>query len=150
MDSPDVQLEKGNPDGQKPFEKQMDLIKNLITKETEEAVLLYIDETHIRSYHVLRSTWFKIGRQKRVLTFGRPAHVSVFGAVSVHDGDIVLYQAEAANATTFLDFLRLLKERYPNPDDGARLGPCSNGEGVFVRRRTMFSFPVSPALLSGA
>ncbi|WKA47694.1 winged helix-turn-helix domain-containing protein [Geobacillus zalihae] len=32
-------LAKGNPDEQKPFEKQMDLIKNLITKETEEAVL---------------------------------------------------------------------------------------------------------------
>ncbi|AMV11246.1 DDE endonuclease [Geobacillus thermoleovorans] len=34
--------------------------------------------------------------------------------MNVHDGDTVVHQAEAANATTFLDFLRLLKERYPN------------------------------------
>ncbi|MGG2973202.1 transposase [Geobacillus stearothermophilus] len=86
----------------------------MITKETEEAVLLYIDETHIRSYHVLRSTWSETGCQKRVPTFGYHAHISVFGAVNVHDGDTVLHQAEAANATTFLGFLRRLKERHPN------------------------------------
>ncbi|KAF0994836.1 hypothetical protein BJQ97_01484 [Geobacillus sp. TFV-3] len=34
--------------------------------------------------------------------------------MNVHDGDIVLHQAEAANAATFLDFLHLLKERHPN------------------------------------
>ncbi|MGG4021599.1 IS630 family transposase, partial [Geobacillus stearothermophilus] len=90
-----------------------DLIKkNLITKETEDAVLLYIDETHIRSYHVLRSTWSEVGRQKQVPTFGHHAHVSRFGAVNVHDGETVLHQTTAANAATFLDFLRMLKERY--------------------------------------
>ncbi|MED5042955.1 IS630 family transposase [Geobacillus stearothermophilus] len=75
---------------------------------------MYIDETHIRSYHVLRTTWSEVGRQKQVPTFGHHAHVSLFGAVNVHDGETVLYQAGAANATTFLDFLRVLKERYPD------------------------------------
>ncbi|MGJ3205782.1 transposase [Geobacillus thermoleovorans] len=86
----------------------------MITKETEDAVLLYIDETHIRSYHVLRSTWSEVGRQKQVPTFGHHAHVSLFGAVNVHDGETVLHQTTAANAATFLDFLRMLKERYPD------------------------------------
>ncbi|GAB6891397.1 hypothetical protein JCM14450A_24030 [Geobacillus stearothermophilus] len=85
--------------------------KNLIDPDF---VLLYIDETHIRSYHVLRTTWSEVGRQKQVPTFGHHAHVSLFGAVNVHDGETVLYQAGAANATTFLDFLRVLKERYPD------------------------------------
>ncbi|WP_318258054.1 transposase [Geobacillus thermoleovorans] len=86
----------------------------MITKDTEDAVLLYMDETHIRSDHVLRSIWSETGRQKRVPTFGHHAHVSVLGAVNVHDGDTLVHQAEAANAKTFLDFLRLLKERHPN------------------------------------
>ncbi|QNU19717.1 transposase [Geobacillus zalihae] len=73
-----------------------------------------MDETHIRSYHVLRTTWSEVGRQKQVPTFGHHAHVSLFDAVNVHDGETVLYQAGAANATTFLDFLRILKERYPD------------------------------------
>ncbi|AKU27034.1 MULTISPECIES: transposase [Geobacillus] len=68
----------------------------MITKETEDAVLLYIDETHIRSYHVLRSTWSEVGRQKQVPTFGHHAHVSRFGAVNIHDGETVLHQTTAA------------------------------------------------------
>lgn len=79
-----------------------------------DSVLLYIDETHIRSYHVLRTTWSEVGRQKQVPTFGHHAHISLFGAVNVRDGETVLHQAGAANATTLLDFLRVLKERYPD------------------------------------
>nr|WP_286173373.1 transposase [Geobacillus sp. E263] len=79
-----------------------------------DSVLLYLDETHIRSYHVLRSTWSEVGRQKQVPTFGHHAHVSLFGAVNIHDGETVLHQTTAANAATFLDFLRMLKERYPD------------------------------------
>jgi transposase len=65
---------------------------------------------------VLRSTWAERGRQKRVPTLGHHAHVSLFGAVHVSEGaegNVVLHLAEFANATTFLDFLRVLKERYP-------------------------------------
>jgi len=79
-----------------------------------DSVLLYIDETHIRSYHVLRTTWSEVGRQKQVPTFGHHDHISLFGAVNVHDGETVLHQAVTTNATTFLDFLRVLKERYPD------------------------------------
>ncbi|ASS98128.1 IS630 family transposase [Geobacillus thermocatenulatus] len=86
----------------------------MITKETEDAVLLYIDETHIRSYHVLRSTWSEVGRQKQVPAFGHHAHVSRFGAVNIHDGETVLHPTTAAHAATFLDFLRMLKERDPD------------------------------------
>ncbi|AEV17709.1 Integrase [Geobacillus thermoleovorans CCB_US3_UF5] len=61
---------------------------------------------------MLRTTLSEVGRQKQVPTFGHHAHISLFGAVNVHDGETVLHQAGAANATTFLDFLRVLKERY--------------------------------------
>ncbi|STO11882.1 Uncharacterised protein [[Flavobacterium] thermophilum] len=38
-----------------------------------DSVLLYLDETHIRSYHVLRSTWSEVGRQRQAPTFGHHA-----------------------------------------------------------------------------
>ncbi|WP_368667179.1 transposase [Anoxybacillus sp. MB8] len=45
----------------------------------------------------------------------RPScHVSLFGAVNIHDSETVLHQTTAANAATFLDFLRMLKERDPD------------------------------------
>ena len=76
-------------------------------------MLLYVDETHVRSYQVLRATWSEVGRQKQVPTFGHHAHISLFGAANVLDGEAVLHWVTAANATTFLDFLRIIQNRYP-------------------------------------
>ncbi|MBB6283618.1 IS630 family transposase [Geobacillus subterraneus] len=81
---PTYTLAKGDRDRQKHFEKQIDFIKNLMDPDT---VLLHLDETHIRSCHVLRSTWSKAGRQKQVPTFGHHAHASLFGTVNLHDGE---------------------------------------------------------------
>ncbi|WP_445613465.1 transposase [Geobacillus sp. YF-1] len=61
-----------------------------------------------------RTTWSEVSRQTQVPTFGHHAHVSLFGAVHVHDGKTVLQSAGTANATTFLDFLPALKERCPD------------------------------------
>ncbi|MEW5322803.1 hypothetical protein V2J23_11830 [Geobacillus thermoleovorans] len=54
---PTYTLVKGDRDRQKNVEKQIDFIKNLIDPDS---VLLRLDETHIRSYHVLRSTWSEV------------------------------------------------------------------------------------------
>ncbi|WP_236567312.1 hypothetical protein [Geobacillus sp. TFV-3] len=77
------------------------------------SVLLHLNETHIRSCHVLRSAWSEVGRQKQAPTFGHHVHASLFGAVNVHNGETVLHQTIAANAATFLDFLRMLNELDP-------------------------------------
>ncbi|MBW7650398.1 IS630 family transposase [Anoxybacillus sp. ST4] len=79
--------------------------------------MLYADETHVRAYQVLRATWAEVGRQKQVPTYGHHAHhahVSIFDAVDVQQGEIVLHRVPAANATAFLDFLHMLQEKYPN------------------------------------
>ncbi|MED0686211.1 IS630 family transposase [Anoxybacillus ayderensis] len=75
-------------------------------------VLLHVDETHVRAYQALRTTWAEVGNQKQVPSYGHHAHVSIFGAVDVQQGDVVFHRASSANAETFLDFLRLLKEKY--------------------------------------
>ncbi|ANB62386.1 IS630 family transposase [Anoxybacteroides amylolyticum] len=77
-------------------------------------VLLHVDETHVRAYQALRTTWAEVGNQKQVPSYGHHAHVSIFGAVDVQQGDVVFHRASSANAETFLDFLRLLKEKYPD------------------------------------
>jgi hypothetical protein len=52
-------------------------------------------------------------RQKQVPTYGHHTDVSLFGAVNVLNGGTIL-QRVAANATTFLDFLKILKNHDPN------------------------------------
>ena len=71
-----------------------------------------MDETHVRAYQALRTTWAEVGNQKQVPSYGHHAHVSIFGAVDVQQGDVVFHRASSANAETFLDFLRRLKEKY--------------------------------------
>ena len=106
---PTYKLVKGDPVLQAAFEKELEFIKKLIT---EEMVLLYVDETHVRAYQALRTTWAEVGNQKQVPRYGHHAHVSIFGAVDVQQGDVVFHRASSANAETFLDFLRLLKKKY--------------------------------------
>ncbi|WP_318256412.1 IS630 family transposase [Anoxybacillus flavithermus] len=71
-----------------------------------------MDETHVRAYQALRTTWAEVGNQKQVPSYGHHAHVSIFGAVDVQQGDVVFHRTSSANAETFLDFLRRLKEKY--------------------------------------
>ena len=71
-----------------------------------------MDETHVRAYQALRTTWAEVGNQKQVPSYGHNDHVSIFGAVDVQQGDVVFHRASSANAETFLDFLRRLKEKY--------------------------------------
>ncbi|WP_216366153.1 IS630 family transposase [Anoxybacillus sp. CHMUD] len=71
-----------------------------------------VDETHVRAYQALRTTWAEVGNQKQVPSYGHHDHVSIFGAVGVQQGDVVFHRASSANAKTFLDFLRRLKEKY--------------------------------------
>ncbi|ANB59113.1 DDE superendonuclease family protein [Anoxybacillus sp. B7M1] len=74
--------------------------------------MFYVDETHVRAYQAFRTTWAEVGNQKQVPSYGHHAHVSIFGAVNVQQGDIMFHRASSANTETFLDFLRLLKEKY--------------------------------------
>ncbi|QAV25720.1 transposase [Neobacillus thermocopriae] len=56
-------------------------------------VLLHVDETHVRAYQTLLTTWAEVGNQKQVPSYGNHAHVSIFGAVDVQQGDVVFHRA---------------------------------------------------------
>jgi hypothetical protein len=58
---PTYTLAKADPEKQRTFRREMDMIKN------EKTVLLYQDETHVRVYQSLHATWAKKGKQKQSL-----------------------------------------------------------------------------------
>ncbi|WP_277749754.1 transposase [Geobacillus thermodenitrificans] len=116
---------------------------------------MYADETHVRSYQLLRTAWSEVGQQKQVPTYGHHAHVSLFGAVNVFNGDTILHRAAAANATTFLDFLNILKDRYPNKLivlvlDNARIHHAKMVHDFLRQEGGMLSFPLSASVFATA
>jgi hypothetical protein len=54
-------------------------------------ILFYEDETHIRDYQALHTSWFLRGKQKQIPTYGRHASVTLFGAVNTQNGRLHLH-----------------------------------------------------------
>jgi len=75
-------------------------------------IMLYEDESHIRSYQALHSTWAETGKQRQIPTYGHHAHVTLFGTVNADDGDFFCLPSETCDAQAFLDFLTHVLERY--------------------------------------
>ncbi|OKL36747.1 IS630 family transposase [Domibacillus mangrovi] len=75
-------------------------------------MLLYQDETHIRSYQSLRATWSQSGVQMKVPTYGHHAYVTVFGTVEVGTGKIVTSITSKGKQEQFLEFLQWLLKEY--------------------------------------
>src|SRR3954454_25171349 len=75
---------------------------------TNELVFLYEDESHIRDYQALRSTWSVKGKQKQIPTYGHHAAVSLFGCVNIQNGEFFCMETDYCNAQTFLAFLHYI------------------------------------------
>ncbi|EJP81739.1 transposase [Bacillus cereus] len=74
-------------------------------------ILFYEDETHIRDYQALHTSWFPRGKQKQIPTYGCHASVTLFGAVNMSNGALHCMEASACNATAFQEFLQyVIKE----------------------------------------
>ncbi|KHF26882.1 hypothetical protein LR68_04298 [Anoxybacillus sp. BCO1] len=116
--------------------------------------MLHVDETRVRAYQALRTTWAEVGNQKQVPSYGHHAHVSIFGAVDVQQGDVVFHRASSANAETFLDFLRLLKEKYSDRFivlvlDNARIHHANMMQALLQSEEgDAFHFYFSPAVFA--
>jgi transposase len=100
---PTYTLAKGDEQKQRAIVQEMDMIKKLMT---DDMVLLYTDETHIRSYQALRATWAKVRKQKQIPTYGHHASVRLFGVVNVLNGKVITQPALACNTESFLEFVK--------------------------------------------
>jgi hypothetical protein len=75
-------------------------------------VFLYEDESHIRDYQALRSTWSVKGKQKQIPTYGHHAAVSLYGCVNIQNGEFLCMETNQCNAQTFLAFLRYVLDQH--------------------------------------
>jgi len=79
-----------NPQKQKEFQQEMDLIKNL----SDNTVVIYEDESHIRDDQALRTIWSVKGRQKQIPTYGHHAMVSLFSGVNIETGEFLCVETD--------------------------------------------------------
>jgi transposase len=79
---------------------------------TEEVVLLYEDECHIRNEPYVHATWHERGKQKQVRISATPKRLSLFGAVNAMNGEFFCQGAQICNAQSFQHFLIHLLEQY--------------------------------------
>ncbi|WP_110114982.1 IS630 family transposase [Bacillus sp. CGMCC 1.16541] len=78
----------------------------------ENTILLFQDETHIRAYQSLHSTWSQSGMQRQIPTYGHHASVTLFGTVEAGTGEVVTTMTSSAKKEAFITFLQHLLEKY--------------------------------------
>ncbi len=76
-------------------------------------IRFYEDKTHIRDYQALHTSWFLRGKQKQILTYGRHANVTLFGAVNMANEHLHCMETIACHAITFQDFLQYIVKENP-------------------------------------
>ncbi|MFC3884661.1 IS630 family transposase [Bacillus songklensis] len=79
---------------------------------SDDVILLYEDESHIRDYQTLRSTWSVKGKQTQIPTHGHHATVSLFGCVNIRNGEFLCMETNQCNAQSFYTFLRYTLAQY--------------------------------------
>lgn len=74
--------------------------------------ILFEDESMIRDYQAIASTWFERGKQKIIKTYGKHRGVKLVGCLDYESGDIYCEEHENYDAQTFLTFLKNMLQRY--------------------------------------
>ena len=73
--------------------------------DSEHTVVLFEDESYIRDYQALCSTWFLRGQQKKVKTYGQHKGVGLFGVLDYQNGTVQCDVYGELNAQAFQGFL---------------------------------------------
>jgi transposase len=75
---------------------------------------MFVDEADIDLLPGITRCWTKKGEQKNVSTFGKNEKRYVFGGVDVITGETIHLIRESKRSFDFVDFLFLVKSKYPN------------------------------------
>jgi transposase len=75
--------------------------------------ILFEDESMIRDYQALMSTWFPKGQQKIVPTYGKHHGAKLLATLDYETGDIYWEEHEQYDAQVFLSFLQNVVNKYP-------------------------------------
>ncbi|MBL1230056.1 IS630 family transposase [Enterococcus sp. BWB1-3] len=87
------------------------LKKKLLNGEIDH--LLFEDESTIRDYQALLSTWFPVGKQKLIKTYGKHFSVKLTGILNYETGAVYVQEGLAFDAKVFLTFLEKVLTLYP-------------------------------------
>lgn len=68
----------------------------------------------IRDYQAIMKTWFPIGKQKIIPTYGKHEGVKLVGFLDYETGAVYVEEHKSYNAEVFLEFLGHVLEKYPN------------------------------------
>ena len=67
----------------------------------------------IRDYQALQKTWFPIGQQRQIPTYGKHQGVKLVGTLNYETGEIFCVEEETYDAKVFLSFLEKVIAHYP-------------------------------------
>jgi len=68
----------------------------------------------IRDYQAISKTWFPVGRQKRIPTYGKHHGAKLLGILNYETGEIYVEEHDQYDAEVFLKFMQNILVRYPN------------------------------------
>jgi transposase len=67
----------------------------------------------IRAYPSLQYTWFPVGRQRKIPTYGRHEGAKLFGVLNYETGQVLYRDGERYDAPAFIQFLHTVLTAYP-------------------------------------
>lgn len=68
----------------------------------------------IRDYQAIMKTWFPIGKQKIIPTYGKHEGVKLVGFLDYETGNVYVEEHKSYDAKVFLSFLGHVLEKYPD------------------------------------
>ncbi len=75
--------------------------------------ILFEDESMIRDYQAICKTWFPIGQQRIIPTYGKHQGAKLLGILDYETGAIYVEEHEKYDAEVFLAFLKKVLTKYP-------------------------------------
>lgn len=109
---PTYTLKKADPEKQEAFRKTFEsLKKNLLYEEID--TILFEDESMIRDYQAIMKTWFPVGQQRIIPTYGKHEGVKLLGCLNYETGRVYVEEHSKYDARVFLGFLKNVLKEYP-------------------------------------
>jgi hypothetical protein len=78
---------------------------------SDNTVIIYEDESHIRDYQTLRITWSVKGRQKQIPTYGHHVTVSLLGGVNIETGEFLCMETDQCHAAVPSIHIKLISQQ---------------------------------------
>lgn len=149
---PTYTLAKADPIKQEQFRKVLETKKKNLNNDIQH--LLFEDESTIRDYQALMNTWFPVGEQKKIPTYGKHFSVKLTGILDYETGKVYVEESDSFNTEVFLAFLNRVLHLYPSDKivmvlDNAHVHPAKLLTPFFKenpRLELLYLPPYSPQL----